>query len=90
MPEEFGAPPGSLPTNQLVSALRKLGFDLVYDVNTAADLTIIEEGTELLHRIQANLARDKSEIPNLSENVGNLKSQAPLPLFTSCCPGNTI
>lgn len=50
--EEFEMPVGSIHTGKLVSALRSLGFDKIFDTNFAADLTIIEEGNELLHRIQ--------------------------------------
>ena len=50
--EEFGMEPGSVATGQLVSALRRLGFDKVFDTNFTADLTIIEEGNELLHRMK--------------------------------------
>lgn len=50
--EEFGQPSGSIATTKLVSALRLLGFDRVFDTDFTADLTIIEEGHELLHRIQ--------------------------------------
>ncbi len=50
--EEFGNPVGSRATGKMVTALRKLGFDKVFDTDTAADLTIMEEGTELLGRIQ--------------------------------------
>ncbi len=49
--EEFGMEPGSIVTGQLVAALRRLGFDKVFDTNFTADLTIIEEGNELLHRL---------------------------------------
>jgi len=56
----------------MVSALRRLGFNGVFDTNFAADLTIMEEGTELLTRLKAVLA-DKQE--------------AALPQFTSCSPG---
>jgi NADH-quinone oxidoreductase subunit G/NADP-reducing hydrogenase subunit HndD len=49
--EEFGMPVGSLVTGKMVSALKRLGFDKVYDTNFAADLTIMEEGHELLDRI---------------------------------------
>jgi len=49
--ELFGAPPGSIYTSQMVSALSILGFDRVFDTNLAADLTIVEEATELVHRI---------------------------------------
>ena len=50
--EEFGLPPGSIVTGKMVSALRLLGFDRVFDTDFAADLTIMEEGTELINRIQ--------------------------------------
>jgi len=50
--EEFGQPPGTIATGRLVSALRALGFDRVFDTDFAADLTIMEEGHELLHRLQ--------------------------------------
>lgn len=50
--EEFGMPAGSIVTGKLVSALRRLGFDRVYDTDFTADLTIIEEGNELLERLQ--------------------------------------
>ena len=50
--EEFGMPVGSLVTGQMVAALKRCGFDRVYDTNFAADLTIMEEGTELLGRLQ--------------------------------------
>jgi NADH-quinone oxidoreductase subunit G len=50
--EEFGMPPGSLVTGKMIAALRKLGFDKVFDTNFTADLTIIEEGNELLQRVK--------------------------------------
>lgn len=50
--EEFGMAPGAIVTGKLVSALRRLGFDRVFDTDFTADLTIIEEGHELLQRIQ--------------------------------------
>jgi len=49
--EEFGMPIGSRVTGKMTSALRKLGFDKVFDTDFAADLTIMEEGTELLTRL---------------------------------------
>lgn len=69
--EEFGMEPGTLVTGKLVAALRRLGFDYVFDTDFAADLTIMEEGTELLNRLSKHLAGDK-----------NVK----LPILTSCCP----
>ena len=50
--EEFGFPIGSRVTGKMVAALKGLGFDKVFDTDTAADLTIMEEGTELLNRIK--------------------------------------
>jgi iron-only hydrogenase group A len=70
--EEFGYEPGTLVTGKMVSALRRLGFDAVFDTNFTADLTIMEEGTELLTRLKKALV-DKSDVA--------------LPMFTSCSPG---
>ncbi|HSR12000.1 MAG TPA: NADH-dependent [FeFe] hydrogenase, group A6 [Thermodesulfobacteriota bacterium] len=50
--EEFGMPPGTLVTGKMLEALRRVGFDVVFDTNFAADLTIIEEGNELLKRVK--------------------------------------
>ncbi|MFO8235649.1 MAG: NADH-dependent [FeFe] hydrogenase, group A6 [Bacteroidales bacterium] len=69
--EEFENEPGTLVTGKMVSALRRLGFDYVFDTDFAADLTIMEEGAELLDRLTKHLNGD--------ENVQ-------LPLLTSCCP----
>ncbi len=69
--EEFGMEPGTIVTGKMAAALRRLGFNYVFDTDWSADLTIMEEGTELLGRVKAFLAGDK-----------NVK----LPLFTSCCP----
>ncbi len=69
--EEFGLDPGSLVTGKMVTALKELGFDYVFDTDFSADLTIMEEGTELLQRLTAHLK---------GEHVR-------LPLLTSCCPG---
>ncbi|MBP6364850.1 NADP-reducing hydrogenase subunit HndD [bioreactor metagenome] len=69
--EEFGLEPGTLVTGKMVAALRSLGFDKVFDTDFAADLTIMEEGTELLGRISKYLAGDKD---------------VKLPILTSCCP----
>jgi len=51
--EEFGMPIGIPVTGKMTAALRRLGFEKVYDVNFGADLTIMEEGTELLGRIKS-------------------------------------
>jgi len=50
--EMFGMEPGSVETGKLVAALRKLGFDKVFDTDFTADLTIMEEGSELIQRLQ--------------------------------------
>lgn len=50
--EEFGMPIGTRCTGKMVTAIRRLGADKVFDVDFAADLTIMEEGTELLNRIK--------------------------------------
>ncbi len=52
--EEFGMEPGTISTGQLVTSLRRMGFDGVFDTDFAADLTIMEEASELVHRIQHN------------------------------------
>ncbi len=49
--EEFGYPVGTPVTGKMIAAMRRLGFEKVYDVNFGADLTIMEEGTELLGRL---------------------------------------
>jgi NADP-reducing hydrogenase subunit HndD len=69
--EEFGMEAGTLVTGKLVAALRRLGFDHVFDTDFAADLTIMEEGTELLNRLGKHLSGDKD---------------VKLPILTSCCP----
>ncbi len=50
--EEFGMPIGTPVTGKMAAALRRLGFDKTFDTDTVADLTIMEEGTELLNRIK--------------------------------------
>lgn len=52
--EEFGMAPGTISTGKLASSLKRLGFDGVFDTDWAADLTIMEEASELVHRIQNN------------------------------------
>ncbi len=69
--EEFGLQPGTDVEGKMVTALRKLGFDQVFDTNFAADLTIMEEATELIDRVNKTLAGDTS---------------VKLPILTSCCP----
>lgn len=50
--EEFGLEPGTVVTGKMAAALRSLGFDKVFDTDFAADLTIIEEASEFIHRLQ--------------------------------------
>lgn len=69
--EEFGLEAGTLVTGKMAAALRRLGFDFVFDTDFAADLTIMEEGTELLTRLTKFLEGDKT---------------VKLPMLTSCCP----
>lgn len=52
--EMFGMEPGTITTGQLATAFRRMGFDGIFDTDWAADLTIIEEASELVHRIQHN------------------------------------
>lgn len=52
--EMFGMEPGTISTGQLATAMRRLGFDGVFDTDFAADLTIMEEASELVHRIEHN------------------------------------
>jgi NADP-reducing hydrogenase subunit HndD len=70
--EEFGLQPGTLVTGKMTAALRALGFDYVFDTDFAADLTIMEEGTELLNRLDRHYKGDAT---------------ARIPILTSCCPG---
>lgn len=51
--EEFEMEPGTRVTGKMVSVLRKLGFDQVYDTDFAADLTVLEEAAELVHRLSS-------------------------------------
>jgi len=57
--EEFGLKPGALTTKKIYAALRRIGFKYVFDTNFSADLTIMEEGTELIGR----LLKGKGDIP---------------------------
>jgi NADH-quinone oxidoreductase subunit G/[NiFe] hydrogenase diaphorase moiety small subunit len=70
--EEFGYEPGTSVTKNLNTALHRMGFDKVFDTNMTADLTIMEEGTELLLRLKKALVE---------------KKEVALPQITSCSPG---
>ncbi len=52
--EEFGLPPGTLVTGKMVAALKRCGFDKVFDTNLGADMTIMEEASEFLQRVKNN------------------------------------
>lgn len=52
--ELFGMKPGTISTGQLAASLRRLGFNGIFDTDFAADLTILEEASELVHRIEHN------------------------------------
>ncbi len=71
--EEFGYAPGTSVTKKLNAALRRAGFNAVLDTNFTADLTIMEEGSELLERLHKKLVKKDDSVK--------------LPMFTSCCPG---
>jgi iron-only hydrogenase group A len=71
--ECFGLEPGTPMTFQMNTALRRCGFDKVFDTNFTADLTIIEEGTELIIRLYKALVQKDASVA--------------LPQFTSCSPG---
>ncbi len=71
--EEFGIEAGHSFTGELNTALRRIGFDKVFDTNFTADLTIMEEGTELLNRLRKVIIDNDSSVK--------------LPQFTSCSPG---
>jgi NADP-reducing hydrogenase subunit HndD len=71
--EDLGFTPGTRVTGKMVSALKRLGFDSILDTDFTADLTIMEEGTELLTRLKKVLV-DKD-------------TKTALPLITSCSPG---
>ena len=73
MGELFGLEPGTPVTFEMNTALRRAGFDKVFDTNFTADLTIIEEGTELILRLYKALVEKDASIA--------------LPQFTSCSPG---
>lgn len=71
--EELGYEPGSRNTGKMVSALKRLGFDSILDTDFSADLTIMEEGTELLTRLKKVLVDKDPDVK--------------LPMATSCSPG---
>jgi NADP-reducing hydrogenase subunit HndD len=71
--EEFGYEPGTLVSGKMAAALREMGFNYIFDTNFAADLTIMEEGSEFLERVKGALSSKKKDVK--------------LPMITSCSPG---
>lgn len=80
----FGNADGELGVQRMCACLKKLGVDYVFDTSFAADLTIMEEGTELLGLLQQGEQNVKH---NSEQHAGQQGEQETLPLFTSCCPG---
>ncbi|MBE9468019.1 MAG: iron hydrogenase small subunit [Bacteroidetes bacterium] len=87
--EEFGIPAGTLVAGKMYAALKKIGFDKIFDTNFSADLTIIEEGNELVNRITGKIDMPLPQItsccpawikymeefyPDTMENVSTCKS----------------
>jgi NADP-reducing hydrogenase subunit HndD len=87
--EEFGYEPGNCVTGQMASALKEMNFDYVFDTNFAADLTILEEGTELLKRLAQYFYKagliDKKQLAKTG--FGEPEETPTLPMITSCSPG---
>ncbi|HOJ49423.1 MAG TPA: NADH-dependent [FeFe] hydrogenase, group A6 [Spirochaetota bacterium] len=85
--EEFGLKPGELVVGKIYTALKMLGFDVVFDTNFSADLTILEEGTEFLTRLEKGgplplitscspgwIKFEETYFNELTENVSTCKS----------------
>lgn len=70
--ERFGFAPGTIVTGKMAASLRELGFDYIFDTNFAADLTIMEEGSEFLKRVKEQFTTPEGAV---------------LPMITSCSPG---
>ena len=90
--EEFGYPMGTNVEGKMVAALRKIGFDKVFDTNFAADLTIMEEATELVERVKNGgklpmitscspgwIKYCEHYFPEMTENLSSCKS--PMQMF---------
>ncbi|MBO4296931.1 MAG: iron hydrogenase small subunit [Desulfovibrio sp.] len=80
--QEFGFEPGKSVTGRLVAGLRALGFNKVFDTDFSADLTIMEEGHELIGRVKDLLGKVKE-----GKSMADASLEAHLPILTSCCPG---
>jgi iron only hydrogenase large subunit-like protein len=86
--ECFGYPPGTLVTGKMVAALRRLGFRAVFDTNFAADLTILEEGTELLGRLKKALGPGLPS-PACGRGVGG-EGSSPADALSACPHPNPL
>jgi len=84
--EAFDLGHGRVMTGQLVSALRALGFDYVFDVNFGADITTIVEAKELLERFGLHSDQFLVNKKNIKEKLKSEIIPHRLPMFTSCCP----
>ena len=82
--ENLGLSPEFATAKRLVSALRKMGFNYIFDTDFSADLTIMEEGSEFVEKLKnAGLIPGKTK-----EDAGDGNSEPEkFPMFTSCCPG---
>jgi len=69
--EAFDLPPGTIVTGKMITALRKVGVDYVFDTDFGADITIMEEAAEIVDRLRKFIAGDK---------------YVKIPITTSCCP----
>jgi len=87
--EEFGYEPGTIVTGKMVSALKEMNFDYVFDTNFTADLTIMEEGTELLGRLVGAMHAGAVITDEQLGRTGFKAADSPpvLPMITSCSPG---
>jgi len=99
MGEEFGYQPGTTTTGQIITALRMMGFDMIYDTSFAADFTVIEEGNEFINRFSkgerlpqftsccpAWVKFAEQYYPDLLTNLSSCKS--PQQMFGSLCKDN--
>lgn len=68
--EAFGLKREEATMGRMAAALRRLGFQYVFDTNFAADLTIMEEGSEFLHRLQAGGADPLAHVHKLLPRLG--------------------
>ncbi|MDV3425863.1 MAG: [FeFe] hydrogenase, group A [Bacillota bacterium] len=86
--EEFGCEAGQCVTGKMVSALKEMNFDYVFDTNFAADLTIMEEGYELLQRLtQFFYSKNVINEDQYKKTGFKPSNKAVIPLITSCSPG---